>query len=105
MKKLFLYLLLMTVLVVVLLYAQTREDPGKLSPIPTFYKGRWIKTGEIVRSRLCPWVDITLGFPSLVQIAVRFAFDTYIYEECSNVMGIDCRIGAKQEIVVYGSCD
>jgi hypothetical protein len=33
--------------------------------------------------------DITLGFPSLVQIAVRFVFDTYIYEECSNVEGID----------------
>ena len=37
-----------------LLYSQTKDDdPGKLSPIPTFYKGRWIEMGVRLVPRLC----------------------------------------------------
>ncbi|CUU08431.1 hypothetical protein JGI1_02085 [Candidatus Thermokryptus mobilis] len=88
-----------------LLYSQTKDDdPGKLSPIPTFYKGRWIEMGVRLVPRLCNWVEITFGFPSLIQIRTRYTFDRYISWEC-GFEGLECMLRAKRETIEHGRCD
>jgi len=79
---------------------QTKEP----APIPTFYNGKWVVVDVERTTRLCPWVEINFGFPSLVNIRIRFAIDTYIYKECW-FDGIDCMKGRSTVEFIPGRCD